>query len=59
MIGTWYIAEPKHGAVQQFQTPFAAMSALLDTDGEADVWVQHADGPRRNLLHRDADGVWT
>ena len=32
MIGTWYIAAPKDAAEQRFRTPFAAASALLDTD---------------------------
>ena len=59
MIGTWYIAESKHGAAQQFRTPYQAMSALLDTEGQADVFVQTGDGPRGHLLHRDGDGVWS
>jgi hypothetical protein len=59
LTGTVYIAATKHGAAQHFLTPYEAMSALLDTEGEANIWVQCADGPRERLMHRDAAGVWS
>jgi hypothetical protein len=34
------------------------MSMLLDTDREANVYVQTGD-KRGHLLHRNADGMWS
>jgi hypothetical protein len=58
VTGTVYMAATKHGAAQHFQTPYEAMSALLDTDGHTDVYVQTGDR-RGHLLHRNANGVWS
>jgi hypothetical protein len=37
----------------------AQTNRRLDTTGEAEIYTQQGDGPKAELLHRDADGVWS
>jgi hypothetical protein len=43
---------------QEFTNPYDAMTELVGTEGEADVYLE-SDGKRiTRLLHRDAQGSW-
>ncbi|OBI40888.1 hypothetical protein [Mycobacterium colombiense] len=53
-----FVAQLKGGQPQSFSNPYDAMSALLGTEGEADVFVETDEG-RDALLHRDSAGVWS
>ena len=56
MARTYYLDAKGH-APQAFLTPFDAMSAALDTTGEAQIYTQQNFAPKAELLRRDADGV--
>jgi hypothetical protein len=53
-----FVARPNGSAPQAFSNPYDAMTALLGTEGEADVYVDTA-GQREALLHRGAEGSWS
>jgi hypothetical protein len=54
-----FVTELKGASPQPFPTPCEAMTELLGTEGEADVYVE-SDGERvGHLLHRDAAGSWS
>jgi hypothetical protein len=54
-----FVAELNCTAPQPLSTPYEAMTELLGTEGEADVYVE-SDGERvGHLLHRDAAGSWS
>jgi len=53
-----FIAEMKGAEPQEFTNPYDAMTELVGTEGEADVYLE-SDGKRiTRLLHRDAQGSW-
>lgn len=53
-----FTAEVKGGESWDFSNPYDAMTALLGTKGEADVYVV-TESERSHLLHRNASGTWS
>lgn len=53
-----FIAEREGVEPQEFPNPYDAMTALIGTDGVADVYID-IDGERVGLLHRNSEGSWS
>lgn len=58
-VAVTYEAERTGSPPLRFLTPYDAMAALIDTESEADVYVDDGHGLREALLHSDSEGSWS